>query len=54
MRELVILASDGTMEAVFRTFFERPCWHLTLQCGAFDLWPQDDIFHNPLHTRRRL
>lgn len=50
MRELAILVADGTMEAVFRAFFERESWHLSLGCGAFDLWPQEDIFHDPLHT----
>ena len=50
MRELVILVADGTMKAVFDAFFGRERWDLRLQCGAFDLWPQEDIFHDPLHT----
>ncbi len=50
MRELVILVADGTMKAVFDAFFGRDKWHLTLQCGDFDLWPEEDIFHDPLHT----
>jgi hypothetical protein len=50
MRDLVILVADGTMKAVFDAFFDRDRWDLRLQCGAFDLWPQEDIFHDPLHT----
>lgn len=50
MRELVILVADGTMAAVFRAFFGRERWDLTLQCAQFDLWPEEDIFHDPLHT----
>ena len=50
MRELVILVADGTIEAVFRAFFGRERWDLTLQCAQFDLWPEEDIFHDPLHT----
>ena len=50
MRDLVILVADGTMKTVFDAFFERSRWELSLQCGAFDIWPQEDIFHDPLHT----
>lgn len=50
MRELIILVADGTMEAVFHAFFGRERWDLTLGCGPFDLWPQEDIFHDTLHT----
>ena len=50
MRELVILVADSTMEAVLRAFFGRESWDLTLQCGQFDVWPEEDIFHDPLHT----
>ncbi len=50
MRELVILVADGTMKAVFDAFFRREKWHMTLECGAFDLWPEEDVFHDPMHT----
>ena len=50
MRDLVILVADGTMKAVFDAFFNRARWDLRLQCAAFDLWPQEDIFYDPLHT----
>ncbi len=49
MRELVILVADGTMKAVFDAFFRRDRWHLTLQCKHFDLWPDEDVFHDPMH-----
>ncbi|HEX9736089.1 MAG TPA: hypothetical protein VGG06_29350 [Thermoanaerobaculia bacterium] len=48
MRELVILVADGTMKAVFDAFFGRQRWDLTLQCRAFDIWPQEDIFYDPM------
>ncbi|MEZ4226976.1 MAG: hypothetical protein R3B13_38905 [Polyangiaceae bacterium] len=38
------------MAAVLRAFFGRERWDLTLQCAQFDLWPEEDIFHDPLHT----
>jgi hypothetical protein len=47
MRELVILAADGTMAAVLRAFFERP-FHHALQCAPFDFNPTEEIFNNPL------
>ncbi len=50
MRELVILGADSTMVAVLRSFFGRERWDLTLQCQRFDVWPQEDIFHDPMHT----
>ncbi len=50
MRELVILTADGTMNAVFKAFFSREMWHMTLGCGAFDLWTEEDIFHVPGQT----
>jgi len=54
MRELVILTADGTMNAVFKAFFERPMWHLTLQCGTFDIWAEEDIFNLPGKTDGQL
>ncbi len=50
MRELVILTADGTMNAVVSAFFSRQMWHMTLACGAFDLWPEQDIFNQPGNT----
>ncbi len=50
MRDLVILVADSTMAAVFHALFGRERWDLTLQCAPFDIWPQEDIFYDPLHT----
>ena len=50
MKELIILVADGTMRAVFAAFFEREHWDRRLCCSDFALWPQEDIFHSPLHT----
>lgn len=50
MRDLVILVADSTMEVVFRAFFGRERWNITLHCGQFDFWPDEDIFHDPLYT----
>lgn len=36
------------MKAVFDAFFGRERWDLTLQCRAFDIWPQEDIFYDPM------
>lgn len=49
MRPLVILVADGTMQAVFRSFFRRERFFETLGCADFDFRP-DDVFHNPQHT----
>ena len=38
------------MAAVLGAFFGRERWDLTLQCAQFDIWPEEDIFHDPLHT----
>jgi len=46
-RNLVILAADGTMVAVLRSFFERQ-FHHALECATFDFDPTSDIFNNPL------
>ena len=50
MRELIILVADGTMRAVFAAFFARERWERRLCCGSFDLWPQEDIINDTLHT----
>ena len=48
-RELVILVADGTMRAVFATFFQRP-FHHSFACAPFDFKPSLDLFHDPLNT----
>ena len=48
-RELIILAADGTMRAVFAAFFERRFYH-AFACAPFEFNPRIDIFHDPLNT----
>jgi hypothetical protein len=48
-RSLVVLAADGTMEAVLREFFKKGI-DRTLGCAAIDIDLRRDIFHSPLHT----
>jgi hypothetical protein len=48
-RELVILVADGTMRAVFASFFGRQ-FHHVLSCAPFDFNPRLDLFNNPLET----
>lgn len=50
MRPLVILTADGTMNAVFTAFFNRPGWHQTLGCHPFELRPEQDILYVPGQT----
>jgi|SRR5579884_2044459 len=50
MSDLVVLVADGTMRAVFSTFFERPRFHEAIGCSQFDFNPVTDIFNDVLHT----
>lgn len=47
MRELIILAADGTMVAVLQAFFGRK-FHLSIGCAQFEFDPAREIFHDPL------
>lgn len=49
-RPLVILVADGTMRAVFQSFFRRSHFHRTLQCQRFEFDAVRDVFNDPLHT----